>query len=336
MSEKTAKSTNKKRFSKVLKWSGVVVGVAVLELAGVYSAIKIIESRNMGKENQLQTVLSLLQKQSAQIEQLEKLPVQISLNAEKIATNAGDVNLLTEDLRTLKNEVGNKKLELLSQKLSKLDHRMESVEESKSLDTLILSLALIIKENALYSRGFAKEADILAELSQEQHDIAQSVQEIILLKDKNISTDSELIEQYHKIADDLVLSDVITTQNSNEKENRGAVAKSIELIKDTVSGINFDKVVVMKKEKKTDAQTLLLNTLGDLVNSHNFKDAITFIEQNRTAFREDLNPEFTKWAEQLKQKALFDKSISQIIASELSAIRKDFAAKTFTQTPAED
>lgn len=336
MSEKTADTANNKRFSKVLKWSGIIIGIAALEFAGIFSAIKIIESRHSDKENQIQTVLEQLQKQASQIGYLEKLPPLISTNAEKIAANTGLVNVVTEDLRLLKDEVGNNKLEQLNQHISTLNHRMETVEESKSLDTLVLSLALIIKENALYNRSFSKETDILAELSQEQENITPLVQELVSLKDKNILSDTQLIEQYRKIADDFVFSNGTTPQDAAEKENRSAVAKSIELIKDTVSGISFDRVVVMKKEKKTDEQELLLNTLTELVNTHNFKDALTFIEQNRTAFREELNPEFTKWVEELSQKVTFDKSISQIIASELSAIRKDFAAKVLSQTPSED
>lgn len=336
MSEKTADSANNKRFSKVLKWSGVIVGIVALELAGIFSAVKITESRNADRENQFQTVLKQLQKQASQIDNLEKFPLAIAANADKIAANISLMNVVTQDLRALKEEVGNNKLEQLNQHLSKLNHRVESVEESKSLDTLVLSLALIIKENALYNRSFAKEADILAELSQEQENIVPLVQELVSLKDRNILSDTQLIEQYRKIADNFTFSNGVAPTDSSEKENRNAVAKSIELIKDTVSGISFNKVVVMKKEKKTDEQELLLNTLTELINTHNFKDALTFIEQNRTAFHEELNPEFTQWVEMLSQKVTFDKSISQIIASELSAIRKDFAAKVSSQTPSED
>ncbi len=336
MSEKAAQPAAKKGFSKVLKWSAAVLGVAVLECAGIAAAVKITESRNVDTANQFQAVLQHLQKQDMRLEELQKLPSAISANAEKIASNTGMVNLLAEGLSALKDEVGNKKLEVLNLQMSKLDHRMEAVEESKSQEALVLSLALMIKENVLYNRSYEKEADILAEIAQGQPKIESAVQDITSLKGSTILNDAQLIEQYKQVAENLNFSVPAEETVAEEKENRGAVAKSIELIKDTVAGINFDKVVVLKKEKKTDEQQLLINTLTELVTTHNFNDTLEFIEQNRAAFREEANPQFTAWAEKIKQKVTFDKAISQIIAEELSAIRKDFAAKSLSQTPSED
>ncbi len=336
MSEKAAQPESKKGFSKALKWSAAILGIAILECAGIVAAVKITESRNMDTANQFQSVLQQLQKQDSQISNLENLPSAISTNAEKIAANAGMVNLLAEGLSALKDEVGNKKLEVLNMQMSKLSHRMETVEESKSQEALVLSLALMIKENVLYNRSYAQEADILAEIARGQTEIEAYVQDITALKGITILNDRQLIEQYRKVAENLDFA-VPTEENATEeKENRSAVAKSIEMIKDTVAGINFDKVVVLKKEKKTNEQQLLINTLTELVETHNFNDALEFIDQNRAAFHEELNPEFAAWAEKIKQKVMFDKAISQIIAAELSAIRQDFAAKVVSQTPSED
>lgn len=336
MSEKAVQPTIKKSFSKVLRWSAAILGVAVLECAGIAAAVKITESRNTDMTMQFQTVLEQLKKQDMQIDNLEKLQSAISANAEKIAANTGMTNLLAEGLSALKDEVGNKKLELLNTQMSKLNHRMESVEESKSQEALVLSLALLIKENVLYNRSYAKEAEILAEIAQGQTEVEAYVQDITALKGETILNDSQLIEQFRKVAENLNFVIPAEEKNNDEKDNRSAVTKSIEMIKDTVAGINFDKVVVLKKEKKTNEQQLLINTLTELVETHNFDDAQEFIAQNRAAFHEEINPEFAAWAEKIKQKVTFDKAISQIIAAELSAIRKDFAAKAISQTPAED
>lgn len=336
MSEKAAQPTKKKGFSKVLKWSAAILGVAVLECAGIAAAVKITESRNADNTNQFQTIMQHLQKQDMQINNLEKLPSAISSNAEKIAANSGMTNLLAEGLSALKDEVGNKKFEVLNMQVSKLEHRMESVEESKSQEALVLSLALMIKENVLYNRSYAQEADILAELAQGQSQIEASVQDIIALKGATLLNDSQLIEQYKEIAENLNFAVSAEDKTAENQENRSAVAKSIEMIKDTVAGINFDKVVVLKKEKKTNEQQLLINTLAELVNMHNFNDAIEFINQNRAAFHEELNPEFAAWAEKVRQKTTFDKAVSQIIAAELSAIRQDFAEKTLPHPVSED
>ena len=103
----------------------------------------------------------------------------------------------------------------------------------------------------------------------------------------------------------------------------GAVAKSIKMIKDTVAGINFDKVVILKKDKKTNEQKALIAKLSELVNSYNFSSAINLIQTN-TQFNNIKNIEFAKWQNDVQKNILFNEAISHIIASELSAIRSSF------------
>ncbi len=326
MSEQTAKPTKKKSFSKVLKWGTILVGIAVLEAGGIVSAIKIIESRNVEQNIQLKNLLATQQQQSIQLTNLEKLPNSIKANTDKIAENMGTLNVLAENLSTLKNEVGNKKLELLNAQLNNMLHKMEALEESKSQESLVLSLALIIKENSLYKRSITKEAEILKELSYNQSDIQQAVQTILSFKNDLIPTDTEISMQYDKLAMSFIFPTTSDTEALSNSGNKGTVARSIEMIKDTVAGINLDKIVT-KKEKKTNEQQLLLNTLGDLIKTHNYNDALTFIEQNQASFYEDLNPDFPKWVEKMKQKERFDRAISRIITAELSAMRQDFSAQ---------
>lgn len=99
----------------------------------------------------------------------------------------------------LKDEVGNKKVEILNQQFSNLNHRLESLEETKSTDALILSAVLLIKENALYNKNFAAEADILAQLAQGQDNITSAVQTIVSLKSLPIASNDELIKIISKL-----------------------------------------------------------------------------------------------------------------------------------------
>ena len=337
MSEKPVQAVEKKSFSTVLKWSAILAGIAVLEVAGVVAAVKIVELKNAENTNQFNVLENKLQAQGFQISNLEKLPTSITANAGQIAENTGNLKLLTEEFNALKEEVGNKKLELLNLQMSKLDHRMETIEETKSQEALVLSLALMIKENALYHRDFAKEAEILAELSEGQTAIEESIRNIISLKSTLIPSDSQLMAEYKDAIEDFVFA---TPQEQTEadaqNENRGAVARSIEMIKDTVAGINFDKVVVMKKEKKSDEQQLLLNTLDNLVLANNFNDTIAFIEQNQASLPLELNPKFASWFKKIKQKVMFDSAISNIIAAELSAIRQDINSQSAQQTDSKE
>lgn len=331
MSDKAVDSGKKKTLTSILKWSAGLLAIAALETGGIVAAVKISESKNAEQVNHLQAIRHQLQAQENKINDLEKLPHAISANEQQIAANLGMLNLLSESLTTLKAEVGNKKIDLINQRMETLNHRMESVEETKNQEALILSLALIIKENALYNRSFSQETDILAELSQNQKNIISDINELKELKNINILTDTQLIEKFKLIAEDFSFEKAeVNDSSSSKEENRSAVSKSIELIKDTVAGINFDKVVVIKKDKKTNEQKLLLQTLSDLVNAQNFKDALLFIENN-PQFNNADNQNFVIWQQEVKQKIMFDSAISHIIATQLNALRQDFAAETIAE-----
>lgn len=327
MSDKAENSGKNKALVAILKWSMAVLAVAALEVGGITTAVKISESKNAEQANRLHTALNQIQNQQKQINNLETLPKAISANEQQIIANTNMLNLLSDSLTALKTEIGNKNIDLINQQVENLNHRMESVEETKNQEALVLSLALIIKENALYNRGFSREVDILTELSQNQENIANDISELNTLKDVKISSDTKLVEEFKVIADDFSFErPKKNTDSLSKEENRSAVSKSIEMIKETVSGINFDKVVVIKKDKKTDEQKLLLQTLSNLVVAQNFKDAWSFIENN-PQFNEGDNQAFAAWQQNVKQKIMFDSAISHIIATQLNALRHDFGAK---------
>lgn len=325
MSDIEANSAKKRTLSLILKWSAAILAIIVLEAGGIAAAVKIAESRNADNANQLHAALNQIAAHDNQIANLEKLPHTISANEQQIAANAGMLNLLSENLNTLKAEVGNKKIDVVQQQMETLNLRMEGVEETKNEEALILSLVLIIKENALYNRSFSQEADILAEMGGNQKQITEDIRVINDLKNARIAGDNELIAQFNQLKETFSFEKPTIEESDSlkEDENRSAVSKSIDLIKDTVAGINFDKVVVIKKDKKTEEQKLLLQTLSELVNSHNFNDALAFIESN-SQFDNAENGAFAEWREQVKQKIRFDNAVSKIIAAELNAIRKDF------------
>ena len=95
------------------------------------------------------------------------------------------------------------------------------------------------------------------------------------------------------------------------------------MIKDTVSGINFDKVVILKKDKKTNEQKALIAKLKELVVSNNFSGALDLIHNN-PQFNSIQNETFATWQSNVKKNIVFNEAISHIISSELSAIRTNF------------
>ena len=310
MSEQAVKTEPKKLKSKVFKWTSAIVAIAILEAAAVTGAILIMESKHNNRQKDFATLSETVLQQGKHIAELQNLPAAISANAQKIAENAGLLQLYNENFLALKEEVGNKKV--------------ESLEETKSTDALILSAVLLIKENALYNKNFAAEADILAQLAQGQDNIASAVQTIVSLKSLPIASNDELIKNYQQIAEEFTFAVSNEQLQENKEADDNAVAKSIALIKDTVAGINFDKVVVLKKDKRTDAQKQLMEQLASLVENHDFKNAVKFIRET-PEFQKTQNPELTHWIEQAERRISFDEAVSYIIAAELNAIRQDFS-----------
>ncbi len=323
MSEQAVKTEPKKLKSKVFKWTSAIVVVSILEFGAIYGSVRISELKNIGYYN---TIIALSERVYKQEEKLNLLPDildKIAANTQRIDKNTGLLQLYNENFLALKDEVGNKKVEVLNQQFSNLNHRLESLEETKSTDALILSAVLLIKENALYNRSFAAEADILAQLAQGQDNIASAVQTIVSLKGLPIASNDELIKNYQQIAEGFTFAAPNEQLQENKEAGDNAVAKSIALIKDTVAGINFDKVVVLKKDKRTDAQKQSMERLAFLVENHDFKNAVKFIRE-APEFQKTQNQELTHWAEQAERRISFDEAVSYIIAAELNAIRQDF------------
>ena len=327
-SEKTVQKDAKKRPSKALLLTSVALSIAILEALAIGGAVLITESRNKGQTLQLDQLTSLISRQQEEIRNLQLLPNAIRNNAQKIAENAGNLQLYAENFNNLKNEVGNRKVDILYQQLAQVSQRTEALEEAKSVESLILSAALLIKENALYQRDFSQEADVLVQLSDGQEDILSSVQTIQALKKQYIASDEQLIEQFNTIAKNFSFAN--TSQNNAGKEE-SAISKSISLIKDTVSGLNFDKIVVVKKQNRTAAQEQLIAQLTVLVNQHNFTGALDFIRSHQD-FSLLETQDLSKWQADVERRISFDSAISQIISAELSSIRQSLIN---SQTPAE-
>ena len=327
-SEKTVQKDAKKRPSKALLLTSVALSIAILEALAIGGAVLITESRNKGQTLQLDQLTSQISRQQEEIRSLQLLPNAIRNNAQKIAENAGNLQLYAENFNNLKNEVGNRKVDILYQQLAQVSQRTEALEEAKSVESLILSAALLIKENALYQRDFSQEADVLVQLSNGQEDILSSVQTIQALKKQYIASDEQLIEQFNTIAKNFSFAN---TSLNNAGKEESAISKSISLIKDTVSGLNFDKIVVVKKQNRTAAQEQLIAQLATLVNQHNFTGALDFIRSHQD-FSLLETQDLSKWQADVERRISFDSAISQIISAELSSIRQSLIN---SQTPAE-
>ncbi len=325
MPDKPIKSEEIKVNKPYLKWFSIGFSIVLIEFIAIGSAYFIVESKNKSQQAALSDLVAKISQQNTYISELQNLPSVISSNAQRISDTEGNLRLVTENFNELKNEVGNHKVDLLAQQFNLLTHKLETLEETKNQEVLALSVALIIKENALYHRSFADEADILTQMTKDQPLVATAVQTISNLKTSYISDDLQLAEQFREIAKNLNFENNkndIASDDKNEPE--GTMAKSIALIKDTVAGLNFDKVVVVKKNIQNDEQIALIDKVTKLVDRHDFANALDIIKSSpdfQKLNSEDLN----QWVQDVEKKISFDEAMSVIISSELSALRQDLS-----------
>ena len=325
MSDKLVKSDAKSKKLPLLKWGGLALGIILLEAIAIGSTILIVNSNNKGQKVYLTDLSNQISSLSKDVAKLPDLATLISMNSQRIADNEGNMKLFFENFNALKDEVGHKKIDILTQQFGNLSHKVEALEELKNNEALALSVALIIKENALYHRSFADEADILTQMTKDQPLVATAVQTISNLKTSYISDDLQLAEQFREIAKNLNFENNkndIASDDKNEPE--GTMAKSIALIKDTVAGLNFDKVVVVKKNIQNDEQIALIDKVTKLVDRHDFANALDIIKSSpdfQKLNSEDLN----QWVQDVEKKISFDEAMSVIISSELSALRQDLS-----------
>lgn len=330
MSEIKENIKQKKPMLKALKWIAVILGIVLLEAGAVVASVKFIEFQNKDEQNKFENISMQLATQNNRLAVLEKLPASVSANSKQISSNFGAITNLLQSLNQLNEEVGNNKIKAINEQISSVSTRIESLEESKSMEALVLSLALIIKENALYHRPFTKEAAILTDLTKGNENIASDVEIINHSKETSVADDYELASQFMSFKNDLsFVKKEDLAEQSSENSEKSTVSKSIELIKDTVAGINFDKVVVLKKDKKTDEQKLLLVMLENLVKAHNFTDALKYIQDN-SEFANINTPAFGVWQQEVKEKLEFDAAISRLISSQLNSLKKEISENKVT------
>ena len=332
MSEKIAKQELKKRPSKVLLFFSVLFGIVILEIIAISCSIFAVESKNRSQITQMDNMATQISRQQAQIQNLQRMPELIQNNAQRISVNTGNLRLYAENLDNLKEEVGNRKIDAITQQIKNLSHSIEVLNELKSEETLILSVALLVKENALYQRSFAVEADVLASLGKGKSDISSAIDVINSMKNQTIFSDSQLINRFNDISKNFNFMTESSTDTSQVSEENNPVSKSIALIKDTVSGINFDKIVVVKKNNITPEQKQLIEQLSQLVNNQNFKGAISFIRAH-SDFQLLQNQDLAIWLADAERKLSFDEAISKIIVAELDALRQNIASSQTSIQP---
>ena len=318
MSSKSVEKQDKKLASSALKISLITLAVIALEAGAIGAAVKLTEYRQRETTPEYKAIQENLAIQASRLNELEKLPLALTTASQHISANSNAINLISDNLNALKEEVGNNQIRTIYERLDTAGHRIEALEETQSREALILSLALLIKENALYHRPFADETRVLADLSEGMPEITPDVATLLELKNQEIADNKTLAETYQKIAKDFTFGMDITP----EHKEVSSLEKGLNLIKDSVSHIKLDRVIVLKKQKKTDEQIKLINTLSALVNEHKFADALQYIKDN-AEFGKISNPLFGQWQNDVKTSIQFNQALTRIMQKQLSALRQD-------------
>lgn len=319
MSNKTAVSKEKKPLSKAVKITIATLAVVGLELGAIAAAVKVMEYRQNNTAPEYQSIKEQLFAQTQQLANLERLSVSVSTLSQNVSSQANALNIISDNLNALKEEVGNNQIRTIKNELTATSHRLETLEETQSQEALLLSIALMIKENVLYHRPYREEADILEKLSADMPNISADVATLLKYKDKEIANNEELAKIYQKIAKDFTFGADITPTSTEEKST---IKKGLNILKDSANHIKLDKIIVLKKQKKTDEQIKLLNTLSTLVNSYKFAEALKYIQDNEE-FSKITLPAFAQWQKNVHDTMAFNQALSHIMNLQLNALRQD-------------
>jgi len=326
MSDRAVKKEPKKPFSGVLKWFLIILVVALLEVLGIAGAVKITEMRRADTNNQVKTSLALLTQQLQKLDSLEKLSSLVAVNMQHLEATSHAVNLLSESFNQLEKEVGGNQIEQMNQKIADFHLRLNNMEETQSIEPIILTVALMIKEDSLSGNTFAQQADVLSALSQDMPAITEDIKTVQRYKNDVFESNQTLAAQYKDIMADF----------SFRKENAPApeetkdtlLSKSVDALKNTVSNMHFDKVVVLKKQKKTDEEKKLIAGLDALVDAHKYDEVLSYANVH-TAFGSANNKAFDNWLVLVQKKVEFEKALNHIIAEQLKNFRKGMENQAF-------
>lgn len=318
MSNKSVVSQEKKPMSSALKGSLIALAVIGLEAGAIGAAVTLTEYRQRTSTPEYAVLQERLGVMTSRLSELEKLPLALSTTSQQISANSNAINLISDNLNALKEEVGNNQIRTIYERLDTAGHRIETLEETQSAETLILSLALMIKENALYHRSFAEEANLLADLGEGIPQIKSDIATLLEYKTKEIADNEALVKTYQQIAQNFTFGADITPEPKEET----SFEKGLNLIKDSVSHIKLDRVIVLKKQKKTDEQIKLLNTLSTLVREYKFAEALQYISDN-AEFSKITNPAFGQWQQNVKASLEFNQAITHIMQEQLNSFRQD-------------
>lgn len=318
MSNKSIVSKEKKPMSSALKGGLIALAVIGLEAGTIGAAVKLTEYRQHNSAPEYALLQERLEVLTTRLTELEALPLALSTASQHISANSNAINLISDNLNALKDEVGNNQIRTIYERLDNTGHRIETLEEMQNKESLILSLALMIKENALYHRPFAEEADILANLGEGIPQISSDISTLLEYKTQEIADNETLAKTYQQIAKDFTFGTDITPESKKET----SLQKGLNLIKDSVSHIKLDRVIVLKKQKKTDEQIKLLNTLNALVKKYKFAEALQYIKGN-AEFSKITNPAFGQWQHDAKATIKFNHAIAHIMQEQLKSFRQD-------------
>jgi len=333
MSDKAVKEAKNKSFSRVIKWFFGVLAILVTVAGTIVASVKITETRGQADTTKFQNLLERISIQNARIDALEQLPEVIATTTRQLEATSYSLNTLSDNFNRLAEESGQNKVPSLIKQTADITHRLKTLEEMQNNESLILSVALLIKEKALYHQNFAHEASILAELGKDSSSISQDIETINLYKNQSIADNSELVAQYKEAMDHFSFGNNKNIPSQTADEN--AAFQGVKLLKNTVLGINFDKVVVLKKEKQTDQQKKLLADLDAVVNSYNFPKALNIIASHPELTAVE-NKKLNDWQENVKTKLAFDAAISHLIGEQLSSFRKDVSNNAVKQPKIQD
>ena len=234
------------------------------------------------------------------------IPESISNSINELHDKVGKIETLTNQYMNIKAD--SSAVISLSERVDTIDKRTQRLNMLTNDGALILTAALMVKENAATGLPVRFEAEILKQLSASQPDISTSVEFVLNNSEKQYPSDKNLIKKFN----------TIRQQIADKAKHQGTwkdrlLRKINEYIQ--ISGPNFNQ-----EENKMNT---VLDEVGGYVDDNQFAIAVEILSKPENSSLLADNPDIENWFGITDSKLKFNRALNEICSYSLALMKTE-------------
>ena len=304
----------KKIVIRLVLWAILLAGVfylwknpAVLSeakdyLGKFYDEPKVEKIENSVKDSRLEDLSREVDELSYRIRKLEQTPeplenvlqqdfsIEIAEIKEKLAV-IEKVNLNVIDSKADASSI----LGLIA-RTDRLEEKISNIAKISDKGALISTAAVLVRDRDERGESFGFEAEVLAQLSDNEPKIKEAVDAIVGMSGDGVATNHQLISEFNRI--------------HKGEGLQGSQANWQERLKAKLGEV----VQVKKTNTKEEVKPSNMKEIKSLVNKGMFFKAVELLD-------EENNDKFLRWKEDARKRIVFDRAISKITSYSLALMK---------------